>query len=434
MRFALGWEEQEISSLQRDVAANGESGYDGASCVRSVPWQERVERAALYAGAVGLGLGHGVIPQVILLAVGVHRVIVDPRSRKAKFGSITTIFQVLTVWMMLSAIPAIRPFSALGGAIGMAISGWVTLGAVYGIMMDKEDLGANLIRVFLGSSCAGAVHALANYILAWSKGRGYYRAALPFIGCNAAGTVFCVAILTALGCFRSADRRGKLMMLPVIVLLTAALMVTQSRGAFVAFVVGFIVFLLLGVRSRHSLVLKVVALVALVFVVAFFFRISPSVGRRYARILNPMLNKDRLEIWRTALLMIRDHPVLGVGLNNFVNFYPLYEHPEGFGTSMYMAHNVFLEFAATTGIPGLVLFVVIVVLGVCAGIRGLINAGSSSSLPATGLAIFAAVLTHLQFDITLNSGDMLPFFFVPYGVLILLEQWLESRNYPRPSS
>jgi DNA gyrase subunit A len=70
------------------------------------------------------------------------------------------------------------------------------------------------------------------------KGRGYYRAALPFIGCNAAGTVFCVAILTALGCFRSADRRGKLMMLPVIVLLTAALMVTQSRGAFVAFVVG----------------------------------------------------------------------------------------------------------------------------------------------------------------------------------------------------
>ncbi|NLJ60768.1 MAG: O-antigen ligase family protein [Firmicutes bacterium] len=429
----MGWEEQEISSLQREIVSNDESGDEGASCVRSVPWQERIERVALYAGAVGLGLGHGVIPQVILLVIGIHRFIVDPRSRKAKFGSITTILQVLTVWMMLSAIPAIRPFSALGGAIGMALSGWVTLGAVYGIMMNDENLGANLVRVFLGSSCVGAIHAVTNYILAWSKGRGYYRAALPFIGCNAAGTVFCVAILIALGCFRSADRRGKLMMVPVILLLTSALMVTQSRGAFVAFVVGFIVFLLLGAGSRHSLVLKVVALVSLVLVVAFVFKISPSVAKRYARILNPMANKDRLEIWRTALLMIRDHPVLGVGLNNFVNFYPLYEHPEGFGTSMYMAHNVFLEFGATTGIPGLILFVVIAVLGISGGIRGLIKAGSSSSLPATTLAIFAAILTHLQFDITLNSGDMLPFFFVPYGVLILLEQWLESRNHPRPS-
>lgn len=429
----MGWEEQEISSLQREIVSNDESGDEGASCVRSVPWQERIERVALYAGAVGLGLGHGVIPQVILLVIGIHRFIVDPGSRKAKFGSITTIFQVLTVWMMLSAIPAIRPFSALGGAIGMALSGWVTLGAVYGIMMNDENLGANLVRVFLGSSCVGAIHAVTNYILAWSKGRGYYRAALPFIGCNAAGTVFCVAILIALGCFRSADRRGKLMMVPVILLLTSALMVTQSRGAFVAFVVGFIVFLLLGAGSRHSRVLKVVALVSLVLVVAFVFKISPSVAKRYARILNPMANKDRLEIWRTALLMIRDHPVLGVGLNNFVNFYPLYEHPEGFGTSMYMAHNVFLEFGATTGIPGLILFVVIAVLGISGGIRGLIKAGSSSSLPATTLAIFAAILTHLQFDITLNSGDMLPFFFVPYGVLILLEQWLESRNHPRPS-
>ncbi len=429
----MGWEEQEISSLQRDIVSNDESGDEGASCVCSVPWQERTERVALYAGAVGLGLGHGVIPQVILLVIGIHRFIVDPGSRKAKFGSITTIFQVLTVWMMLSAIPAIRPFSALGGAIGMALSGWVTLGVVYGIMMNEENLGANLVRVFLGSSCVGAIHAVTNYILAWSKGRGYYRAALPFIGCNAAGTVFCVAILIALGCFRSADRRGKLMMVPVILLLTSALMVTQSRGAFVAFVVGFIVFLLLGAGSRHSRVLKVVALVSLVLVVAFVFKISPSVAKRYARILNPMANKDRLEIWRTALLMIRDHPVLGVGLNNFVNFYPLYEHPEGFGTSMYMAHNVFLEFGATTGIPGLILFVVIAVLGISGGIRGLIKAGSSSSLPATTLAIFAAILTHLQFDITLNSGDMLPFFFVPYGVLILLEQWLESRNHPRPS-
>jgi len=132
----MGWESKRLVVFKEILCLTDESGDEGASCVRSVPWQERTERVALYAGAVGLGLGHGVIPQVILLVIGIHRFIVDPRSRKAKFGSITTILQVLTVWMMLSAIPAIRPFSALGGAIGMALSGWVTPG---GCVRDYDE-------------------------------------------------------------------------------------------------------------------------------------------------------------------------------------------------------------------------------------------------------------------------------------------------------
>ena len=182
-----------------------------------------------------------------------------------------------------------------------------------------------------------------------------------------------------------------------------------------------------GTKSRMSLIVKIAALAGLVCIVAFFFRVSPSVAMRYARILSPMANKDRLEIWRTAICMIRDHPILGVGLNNFMDIYPLYPHPEGFGTSMSMAHNIFLEFGATTGIPGLILFMVIIVVGVLRGIKGVIKAGSSSSLPVTTLAVFVAIITHLQFDITVDSGNTLPFFFVPYGILILLDEWLEQR-------
>ena len=379
-------------------------------------------------GAAGVGLGHCVIPQVILLVVGVHEAIADPSARRIESRPETIILLGLTVWMMLSAIPAIRTYSALGGAIGMALSGWVVFGAVYRVMIERKERGKSLIQVFLGSACMGAIYALGNYASSLARGRGYYRAELPLVGSNAAGTVFCVAILTALGYFRSADRRGKLIMLPVIILLTAALIATQSRGAFVAFLAGFVVFLMLGAKSRQSLIVKIAALAGLVCIVAFFFKISPSVATRYARILNPTANKDRLEIWRTALLMIRDHPVLGVGVNNFVNFYPLYEHPERFGTSMYMAHNVFLEFGATTGIPGLILFSLAVALGILRGVRGVVKAGSKEVLPVTALAVFCAVLVHLQFDITLNAGDTLPFFFVPYGILTNLDKWLEQRT------
>ncbi len=414
--------------FQTDVVDFDKPSDTGTSRISSTPWPERVERALIYIGAFGLGLGHGLVPQVLLLLTAVYRLIADPESRRVKFGSVTMILLVLTGWMMLSAIPAIRPSAAWGGALGMALSGWVTLGVVYRVMIDKKDRGKNLILVFLGSACIGAIYALVNYASALARGRGYYRAALPFVGTNAAGTIFCVAILTALGCFRSADRRGKLAITPVLVLFTAALIATQSRGAFVAFLAGFLVFLMPGVKSRRNLVLKIAALVGFVFIVAFFFRVSPSVAGRYARILNPMANKDRLEIWRTALLMMREHPILGVGLNNFMDVYPLYEHPEGFYRAMSMAHNIFLEFGATTGIPGLVLFIVVVVLGVSRGIKSVIRAKSSSSLPITALAVFVAIMTHLQFDITVDGGNTLPFFFIPYGILILLDKWLELRS------
>jgi len=39
---------------------------------------------------------------------------------------------------------------------------------------------------------------------------------------------------------------------------------------------------------------------------------------------------------------------------------------------------------------------------------------------AVALAVFVALLTHLQFDLTLYSGNLLPLFFGVYGVLIHL--------------
>jgi len=168
--------------FQTDVIDFDKPSDTGTSRISSIPWLERVERALIYVGAFGLGVGHGLVPQVLLLLTAVYRLIADPEFRRVKFGSVTMILLVLTGWMMLSAIPAIRPSAAWGGALGMALSGWVTLGVVYRVMIDKKDRGKNLILVFLGSACIGAIYALVNYASALAKGRGYYRAALPFVG------------------------------------------------------------------------------------------------------------------------------------------------------------------------------------------------------------------------------------------------------------
>ncbi len=63
----------------------------------------------------------------------------------------------------------------------------------------------------------------------------------------------------------------------------------------------------------------------------------------------------RLRLWGSALAMIRDHPWLGVGPDNFLYAYRgQYINPEAWQEpNLSHAHNFALDFAARLGLPGL---------------------------------------------------------------------------------
>jgi O-antigen ligase len=63
----------------------------------------------------------------------------------------------------------------------------------------------------------------------------------------------------------------------------------------------------------------------------------------------------RLNVWQSALLMIRDHPILGVGLDNFLYQYRgRYMFPEAWAEpSLSHPHNIVLDYAARLGLIGL---------------------------------------------------------------------------------
>ncbi|MEW6227525.1 MAG: O-antigen ligase family protein, partial [Bacillota bacterium] len=364
----------------------------------------KLETAALYLGAAGLGLAHGLVPQLILLGCAIYRLGVDPEARRLRLTLSNGVLLALGAWMLLSTIPAVSRFDAWGGTVGMALSVWVTLAAISRVMADTNGLGGRLVKVFLASATLGAIYALSRFAVFLTKHVGLPRAELPFAGCNAAGTVLAAAVLVALGCLKTTKRSERVMLTAAIPILVAALIATQSRGAFVALVAGLAVF---GLRSKRRLVLGLIPLTVLL---AVFIQVYPPVASRYASILSPMANKDRLEIWRTALLMIRDHPVLGIGVNNFEDVYLHYPHPDVFNGSQPFAHNVFLEIGAAAGIPGLLAFVALVVTAIRAGLQAWGRPGVGH-VAAVALAVFAALLAHLQFDLTLYSGNLLPLFF-----------------------
>ena len=64
----------------------------------------------------------------------------------------------------------------------------------------------------------------------------------------------------------------------------------------------------------------------------------------------------RVAVWTSAVQMIRDHPLLGVGLDNFLYEYPKYILPDAWREpNLSHPHNILLDFWVQLGIGGILL-------------------------------------------------------------------------------
>jgi hypothetical protein len=78
-------------------------------------------------------------------------------------------------------------------------------------------------------------------------------------------------------------------------------------------------------------------------------------GRVLGRLLRVAEDDNRLRLWRTALRMAHDHPVLGVGTGRYSFFFHEYagELGRGFGPFWGTAHSLYLHVLAEQGLVGL---------------------------------------------------------------------------------
>jgi O-antigen ligase len=135
-------------------------------------------------------------------------------------------------------------------------------------------------------------------------------------------------------------------------LMTVGMVVTYSRGAFLGFIVSFLVLMWkLGRRQRFS-VMTVAVLVLLLFLI-----FAPgNYGLRLLSIFIPGLDPVgsatmRKEVfWRSAFVALK-HPIFGVGMDNFhiVSIREL------------VSHNAYTQVSAELGIPALIIYLLFIV-------------------------------------------------------------------------
>lgn len=142
--------------------------------------------------------------------------------------------------------------------------------------------------------------------------------------------------------------------------ITGTLFLTFSRAAWLVGLPATVLFVGL-VRGRRALTVAVATVVALVLSVLPFAG-TARIGSLFE--LSPGSSTyRRLRLWQSAINMIRDHPIFGVGLDNF-----LYQYREKYilagardDPSLSHPHNLILDFWTRLGILGVVALVWLVV-------------------------------------------------------------------------
>ncbi|HVZ80487.1 MAG TPA: tetratricopeptide repeat protein [bacterium] len=267
------------------------------------------------------------------------------------------------------------------------------LGAAAGCLLLGEGEGTlekmTAFALAAGSFMAlhGLLQALGLHEAAWTtrfEGRAFSTLGNPdYLGGYFAALLPLAWVMT----LRAKSHAGWWTFRVATMLLFVGLLVTRVRGSFLALGVAGL-FLLAALvspwgrglwRANKGFVLATLA-VALVGAGAFWFRH----GGLSAFSLEQASFQQRLDTYRIAWTMVKDHPWCGVGLGHFALDFPLYQAkpwPQGGHPYIYSSHvhNEFLRFWAEGGTIGLVLFVLVLLYYVRGMVRTVNDPGTAES-------------------------------------------------------
>lgn len=220
--------------------------------------------------------------------------------------------------------------------------------------------------------------------------------------------------------------------------LVAAAAVLGGVGIFLTFSAGaaigfFVAVLFIAVVRKHKVIL---ASILVILLIAPF--ILPKNLKDWARKVNYnpitfVCGTERITLYATATNMIRQHPVIGVGVNTFSKNYGRYkladmEKYAATQDGMY-AHNNFLHMGAEVGLLGLGIFLWFLVMLFRNGWQ-IYKKTESGFLQITALSLIAGVIAFLINGLTETSlyNQIGAVFWFIVGLLLCLNNFSENKE------
>ena len=212
----------------------------------------------------------------------------------------------------------------------------------------------------------------------------------------------------------------------MIVLISSCIVLTLNRGTWVGLLLGFMVLVLRGKLDWKKITIAAMIAVALlaIFLVTALGHIDLEKEALKVVDVSRSTGYARWIRWVSSINVIQNHPILGVGYNNYAYVYGLYSVVEG-NTALYGSpHNMFVDVITGTGIVGFAAFLFF--LGRLWNMNKRIAISEDRELRSIGTGLlfaFASFVGASMFD---------SFFFKPHHSAILIATtWALSTVYWR---
>jgi O-antigen ligase len=201
-----------------------------------------------------------------------------------------------------------------------------------------------------------------------------------------------------------------------LLVIISALYLTYSYAAWIAIIMAFVIMLFIQKRW------KIILVVMVIFLSVLATQMSNS---KLNGLIAPRSSlESRIIIWHSALKILKDYPVFGIGPGNFQDKYLEYQKyfPPYLEWAVPQPHNLYLAFWLESGILGLSGFLLIIIFWTKNLITVTKNQKNSHNLLAASLlSIILCILIYGLVDTPYWKNDLSVIFWIIFSLGILKE-------------
>ncbi|HTZ18931.1 MAG TPA: O-antigen ligase family protein [Dissulfurispiraceae bacterium] len=232
----------------------------------------------------------------------------------------------------------------------------------------------------------------------------------------------------------SAGKATKIAWASIAAVFFLAVILGQGRGPLMGLFVSAVIMAAFLFSLKRKITIKTLSLACLGCIctvgvlLGLIIKNDPTLSERYNpyHIMQGPSVSERITYYKTAVAMIGDHPVTGVGLDNFRTLFPRYmpiehakQHRDIFPT---VVHSGYLQLAVAGGVPALVIYLGFIAVILRQALKSRRHSGDENDGRSILLFTLAASIAgYLVQDLSgWNEIALTPFFYIILGLTVSL--------------